>query len=271
MPVPVLPRDVAGRVITSAVSAMGAVVSVGVLVTAIPVLVETLLGHGAAAVDLVLPILMLVVVLAALIAALVLARTWASIAYLALGAVATVVYELAVLGVDPTLIDSGVYLVNRPALALVVISFTATTTASGILWCLAGWATTMALTGVVSLIAGCRVPARARPHDRAGRRDPRLSHAGQHPDLAPSPGAGLRRARSGDAQDGERRGPRAAFGGRHPRHRAQRPRAHHERPRTPRRPSPTAPVGGPRHAAERRMGAGHHGDRDRRTRWTPGR
>ena len=154
MPVPVLPRDVAGRVITSAVSAMGAVVSVGVLITAIPVLVETLLGHGAAAVDLMLPILMLVVVLAALIAALVLARTWASIAYLALGAVATVVYELAVLGVDPTLIDSGVYLVNRPALALVVISFTASTTASGILWCLAGWATTMALTGVVSLLAG---------------------------------------------------------------------------------------------------------------------
>jgi signal transduction histidine kinase len=74
--------------------------------------------------------------------------------YLAVGAVATLGYELSILNGDHGILDSNLFLVNRPTLALVAVGVTATTALSGILWCAFGLviATSVSLAG--SILAG---------------------------------------------------------------------------------------------------------------------
>ena len=74
--------------------------------------------------------------------------------YLAVGAVATLGYELVLLQGDPGILDTNLYLVNRPTLALVAVGVTAATALSGILWSLFGLVIATSVSLVASLIAG---------------------------------------------------------------------------------------------------------------------
>ncbi|CAN5185623.1 hypothetical protein BH11ACT3_BH11ACT3_02960 [soil metagenome] len=138
MRVRVLPRDVAARIITGTVSMMGWAVGAATIVLTVPVLVETMALRGRTA-DLPLPLAMLAVILLGIVAVVRWQRRWVVFVYLGGAAVASVIYELALLSGDPGLLDDRVYLVNRPTVALVVVGITAATTVTGMLWSVIGY------------------------------------------------------------------------------------------------------------------------------------
>lgn len=153
MRVRVLPRDLAGRIINGTVATVGWAVGGSTILLTFPVLIETMLARDRAH-DLPVPILLLVLILFGIGAVAYWRRTEVVLIYLAVAAVAAVGYELALLHGDPDIIQTNLYLVNRPTLALVAVGVTATTAVSGILWSLFGLviATTVSLSS--ALIAG---------------------------------------------------------------------------------------------------------------------
>ena len=153
MRVRVLPRETAAAVITSAVSAVGWAVAVAVIVSTVPVLVETLARHGRLA-DLPATLILLAVVLGGIAAVAVRPRRWVVLVYLAGAGLATMGYEVILLAGDPGIVTSSPYLVNRPALALVLVGIPATRALIGIAWSALGFAVA-GVTGVASFaIAG---------------------------------------------------------------------------------------------------------------------
>jgi signal transduction histidine kinase len=152
MRVRVLPRDLAGRIINGTVATMGWAVGAVTVLATIPVLVETLVHRGRAA-DLPAPIALLLVMLLGIAAVGRWRRTEVVLIYLAVGAVATLGYELVLLQGDPGILDTNLYLVNRPTLALVAVGVTAATALTGILWCLFGLVIATSVSLVASLIA----------------------------------------------------------------------------------------------------------------------
>ncbi len=152
MRIKVLPRDVAARIITGTIAMMGWAVGATTIVLAIPVLIETLAMRGRLG-DLPLPLAMLLVCLVAIAAVVRWRRREVVMTYLLVAGIASTVYEVSLLRVDPTLLDDALYLVNRPTLALVAVGVSAVSATAGILWVLAGYAVANAVTLVASTAA----------------------------------------------------------------------------------------------------------------------
>ena len=133
MRVRVLPREMAARIINGTVAAIGWAVGALTIVLTIPVLIETLVMRDRAE-DIPLPLALLLIILCGIAAVVRWRRTEVVLIYLAVAAVATVGYELALLDGDPSILDEGLFLVNRPTLALVAVGVTAATALTGILW-----------------------------------------------------------------------------------------------------------------------------------------
>lgn len=152
MQIPLLPRDVAGRIITGTVSRIGWAVGAVMIVLSIPMLIETLLRRDRPD-EIPLPLAMLLLFLAAIAFVAWRGQAWRVFAFLAVAGVASVVYELALVLPDPALLDDAVTLINRPAVALVTIGVTATTPVAGMLWCTLGYAVSWSVTLVVAAIA----------------------------------------------------------------------------------------------------------------------
>ena len=133
MRVRVLPRETAAAVITSAVAAMGWAVAVATVLLTVPVLVETLAGAGRLA-DLPLVLGLLGVVLGGVVAVALHPRRWVVLVFLAGGGVATFLYQLVLLSGANGFGPDSPYLVNRPALALVLVGIPATRALIGIAW-----------------------------------------------------------------------------------------------------------------------------------------
>ena len=153
MRVRVLPRDVAAGIITGSVASLGWAVSAATLVLAMPMLIETLVREGRAD-AIFLPLSLLLLMLICLGFVVWRERAWAVAAYLAVGFVASVSYELVLLQVLPNVLDSQVYLLNRPAVALVLVGLAARTPLMGIAWSGLGFLVSVASTVTVSVIAG---------------------------------------------------------------------------------------------------------------------
>ena len=153
MRVRVLPRDLAGRIINGTVATVGWAVGFATILLTIPVLIETLTQRGRAA-DLPVPILLLVLILLGIAAVALFRRTEVVLIYLAVTAVATLGYELVLMQGDHVLLESNLYLINRPTLALVAVGVTATTALSGILWSLFGLVIATSVSLAASIIAG---------------------------------------------------------------------------------------------------------------------
>jgi signal transduction histidine kinase len=153
MRVRVLPRDVAAGIITGSVASLGWGVGAITLVLAMPVLLETLVRAGRTDAVL-LPLGLLALMLVSLGFVVWRERPWAVAAYLGVGFVASVSYELALLQVLPHSIDTQIYLLNRPAVALVLVGLAARSPVAGIAWSAVGFLTSVASTVTVSLIAG---------------------------------------------------------------------------------------------------------------------
>ena len=153
MRVRVLPRDLAGRIINGTVATIGWAVGALTIVLTIPLLIETLIRRDRVA-DLPLPLTLLVVILLGIAAVIRWRRTEVVMIFLAGAAVATLLYELALLNGDPGILDENLFLVNRPTLALVAVGVTAATALSGILWSLFGLVVATSVSLAASLIAG---------------------------------------------------------------------------------------------------------------------
>lgn len=153
MRVGILPRDLAGRIINGTVATIGWAVGFITVLLTIPLLVETLLDRGRAA-DLPVPLLLLVVILLGIVAVTRWRRIEVVLGYLAVAGAAAVGFEVALLHGDHALLDSNLFLVNRPTLALVAVGVTATTALAGILWSLFGLLVATSASLIASGIAG---------------------------------------------------------------------------------------------------------------------
>jgi signal transduction histidine kinase len=80
------------------------------------------------------------------------ARVWAVAAYLAVGFVASTAFELTLLMALPGSIDTQIYLLNRPAVALVLVGLAARSPLAGIAWSVLGFLVSTASTLAVSVI-----------------------------------------------------------------------------------------------------------------------
>ena len=157
MPVRVLPRDVASSIITGTVASLGWAIGAATLVLGIPVVLETTARAGRLSAA-ILPCSLLVLMLVSLGFVVWRARVWAVAAYLAVGFVASTAYELTLLMALPGSIDTQIYLLNRPAVALVLVGLAARSPVAGFGWSVLGFVVSTASTLGVSSLGG--VPIR---------------------------------------------------------------------------------------------------------------
>lgn len=153
MRIAVLPRDDAARVITSATARSAWAVNAANLALAIPVLVEFLVSRGLTS-ALWLPLGVVVVMLGLAIVASLKPTPWFAAAFLVVGAVGAVVYELALISTVPTIQDEALFLVNRPAVSLVLVAVGGTTWLVALAWILTGFLVSFAVSVAVALATG---------------------------------------------------------------------------------------------------------------------
>lgn len=153
MRVRILPRETAAAVITGSVSAAGWAVAAATILLTAPVLIETLVIRGRAA-DVPLALILLGVVLGGIAAVVLRPRRWVVMLFLGVGGIATVGYGVTLLSGDPGIVEHSPYLVNRPALALVLVGIPATRAVVGIAWSLLGFAVAIIAGIVAYVIAG---------------------------------------------------------------------------------------------------------------------
>ena len=153
MRVRVLPRDVASSIITGSVASLGWAIGAATLVLGLPVILETTARAGRLSAA-VLPVGLLLLMLISLGFVVWRERVWAVAAYLAVGFVASTAYELTLLMALPRSIDTQIYLLNRPAVALVLVGLAARTPLAGIAWSVLGFLVSTLSTLAVTLLAG---------------------------------------------------------------------------------------------------------------------
>jgi len=153
MRVRVLPRDVASSIITGSVASLGWAIGAATLVLGLPVVLETTARAGRLSAA-VLPVGLLLLMLISLGFVVWRERVWAVAAYLAVGFVASTAYELTLLMALPRSIDTQIYLLNRPAVALVLVGLAARTPLAGIAWSVLGFLVSTLSTLAVTLLAG---------------------------------------------------------------------------------------------------------------------
>ena len=153
MRVRVLPRDVASSIITGSVASLGWAIGAATLVLAFPVVLETTARAGQLPAA-ILPSGVLLLMLICLGFVVWRARVWAVAAYLAIGFVASTTYELTLLMALPGAIETQIYLLNRPAVALVLVGLAARTPLAGIAWSVLGFLVSSLSTLAVTVISG---------------------------------------------------------------------------------------------------------------------
>jgi signal transduction histidine kinase len=148
----VLPRDLAGRIINGTVAAVGWAVGALTLVLAIPVLVETMILRDRAG-EIPLPLALLVLMLVGIAVVARWPRFQVVLTFTLLAAGATLAFQLLLLRGDPAILQTNLFLVNRPTMVLVAVGITATTALAGILWSLFGLLVATSVSLVAALIA----------------------------------------------------------------------------------------------------------------------
>jgi len=148
----VLPREVSARVITSSFARASGAVNAVSLALAIPLLIEYMAVRGLALHPPV-PFLILVVLVALSVVTAVVPRPIVVVLFLIAGSVGAVLFQVILIGVYPPILDEALYLLNRPAVALVLVGVAATTVRGGVLWSVGGFALSILVTGAVAVIA----------------------------------------------------------------------------------------------------------------------
>ncbi|CAN5320810.1 hypothetical protein BH09ACT5_BH09ACT5_12760 [soil metagenome] len=153
MRVAVLPREVAARVITSGIARSAWAVSAMNLVLTIPILVELLVSKGEGD-ELLWPVVLLSLLVLLAVGAAIMPKPWVVVSFLILGGAGAVLYEVTLLGIDPGLLESGFFVLNRPAVSLVLVGIASTTWLTGLGWIMGGYLFSTGVSVAVALITG---------------------------------------------------------------------------------------------------------------------
>ncbi|MCU1410040.1 MAG: hypothetical protein JWR04_747 [Rhodoglobus sp.] len=153
MRVAVLPREVAARVITSGIARGAWAVSAANLLLTIPILVEYLAIHGQSA-ALPVPLILLSLLVLLAIGAAILPKPWIVLSFLVLGSAGAVLYEVTLLASDPGMLTEAFFLLNRPAVSLVLVGVASTTWLTGLAWTMGGYLFSTAVSVAVAAITG---------------------------------------------------------------------------------------------------------------------
>jgi signal transduction histidine kinase len=151
--VAVLPRDDAARIITSALARGFAAINAVSLSLAIPMLIEFMADRGLAR-SLPIPLAILVVLVALAVLCAVRPVRSSLVLFLTLGGAGAVIFPVLLIQAYPAMLTEGLYIANRPAVALVLAGVTASTVVSGFLWTVFGLALSTGTSVLVSVIAG---------------------------------------------------------------------------------------------------------------------
>jgi len=153
MRVAVLPRELASRVITSALARAFAAINVTSLVLSVPMLIAFMVERGKAD-ALPVPLLILATLIAiATLAAIKPNRIWLA-TFLVVGTIGATVFQILLLTAYPAMQVEGLYILNRPAVALVLVGVTTSTVRQGFAWSLVGFALSNVATFVAAMVVG---------------------------------------------------------------------------------------------------------------------
>jgi len=147
----ILPREVSSEVVTAAVARGGWAVSIAIVAMDIPILVDVL-GRRGILNELPIPLATLVFMLALLLATGLRPTVLLRSVYIVGAAAAAVVFTVSLLRADATLGGDTTFLVNRPAVVLVLLSPIVMRPVAGILWSTIGLGVSLASTLIASLI-----------------------------------------------------------------------------------------------------------------------
>lgn len=147
----ILPKAVATEVVTSAVSRAAWAVSVMIVLADIPVVVDIVTGRTNGE-HLWQPLLAILGMLALLAYTGLRPSTRSRVVFLVVGAVLAGVYQVSILRADPTIQDEGIYVLNRLAFVLVLVSPAITRPAAGVRWTVIGYVVAMTTMQVSNLI-----------------------------------------------------------------------------------------------------------------------
>ncbi len=153
MPETVVPRDVAARVISAGVARGALATNVANLALTIPLLTEFGFARGLGW-TLVVTLAIVVVLCAAAVVAVIWPRPWVVASFLALATVGTVAYQVTLLSAAPDATDGYYFLVNRPAVSLVLVGVAGSGWLTGILWSTGGFLLALGTSGAVAAITG---------------------------------------------------------------------------------------------------------------------
>ncbi|CAN5196657.1 hypothetical protein BH11ACT5_BH11ACT5_10970 [soil metagenome] len=153
MRVAVLPREVAARVITSGIARGAWAVNAANLLLTIPILIEYLTVHGESA-SLPAPVILLSLLVLLAIGAAIQPKPWIVLSFLVLGSAGAVLYEVTLLATDPSMLTDAYFLLNRPAVSLVLVGVASTTWLTGLAWTLGGYLFSTGVSVAVAAITG---------------------------------------------------------------------------------------------------------------------
>jgi len=153
----ILPREVASETITAAVSRGALAVSFSYLGANLIILVDVFIDRGLVG-SLAAPVvaLSLMIALLALLASR--ATQFTRALYLVGGSATAVWFEVAVSTADPTIAESATYLLNRPAVALILLVPLVLKPLYGIIWSTIGFGLAVGVIWIASVITGQQLP-----------------------------------------------------------------------------------------------------------------
>ncbi|MEQ1737205.1 MAG: ATP-binding protein [Rhodoglobus sp.] len=147
----VLTRDDAARVITGATGRSAWAANAANLALGIPILIEYLTSRGLTS-AIAAPLSILLVMIGLAVAAALRPRPWMVVTFLVAGAIGAIAFQLAILSAVPTAESDALFLLNRPAVSLVLVAGGATTWFFGLAWIIAGLLVSTLVTFAVAAI-----------------------------------------------------------------------------------------------------------------------
>jgi signal transduction histidine kinase len=149
----VLPRATAAAVINRAVSRSAWAVACTILVLDVPGLLDAFASRGLEE-RLAVPLTALVAMICALVLTALRPTPWLVLLYLLLGGACVVVYQWAILAADPSIQTEATYLLNRPAVAILLVGSASAGALLGALWCSLGFLVSLSATVLAAGLAG---------------------------------------------------------------------------------------------------------------------
>lgn len=147
------PRELAATITARAVLRAGWAVAAVYLAISAAALIELWIVR-ASPIGILVPLVAILVMSSALLV-LALRPNWMTgVLFLGVGGLAAFAYVYGLLSADPTLNTDGTYLLNRPAIVLLLVGAVSSRLVDGVLWCTTGWAVGMTATATAQSALG---------------------------------------------------------------------------------------------------------------------